>query len=64
VNGLVGAHLLQRVVRLLHAQSQDTLHTLDLANGNRTTDAAILAIVMRDERIVVTKDSDLVISFR
>ena len=36
------------------------LHTLDLAQGNRTTDAEINDLSMRESRVVVTKDSDFV----
>lgn len=39
------------------------LHTLDLPDGNRTTDAEINAISLREQRVVVTKDADFVNSF-
>ena len=41
----------------------DALHTLDLPDGNRTTDAEISAISGREDRVVVTKDADFVNSF-
>lgn len=41
----------------------DALHTLDLPLGNRTPDADIVACAIRDNRIVVTKDSDFVQTF-
>jgi len=40
-----------------------SVHTLDLPEGNRTTDLAILELCALDRRTVVTKDSDFVDSF-
>jgi predicted nuclease of predicted toxin-antitoxin system len=42
---------------------QDVLHTLDLPDGNRTSDAQINEVSTRDSRVVVTKDTDFVNSF-
>jgi predicted nuclease of predicted toxin-antitoxin system len=64
VNWLVDAQLPPRLARLLAAQGEDALHTLDLPAANRTTDTAILAMAARDDRIIVTKDADFVTSFR
>jgi predicted nuclease of predicted toxin-antitoxin system len=63
VNWLVDAHLPRRIVYLLRQHEHDAIHTLDLPNGNRTTDAELLAIAAREGRIVVTKDADFVNSF-
>jgi predicted nuclease of predicted toxin-antitoxin system len=38
----------------------DAVHTLDLPDGIRTTDAQILDLAGREQRVVVTKDSDFV----
>ncbi|HEX8323573.1 MAG TPA: DUF5615 family PIN-like protein [Tepidisphaeraceae bacterium] len=38
----------------------DAIHTLDLVEGNRTTDAHIVDLAVREHRIVVTKDADFV----
>jgi predicted nuclease of predicted toxin-antitoxin system len=57
VNWLVDAQLPPRLARLLAAQGEDALHTLDLPAANRTTDTAILAVAERDDRIIVTKCS-------
>ena len=38
----------------------DAVHTLDLPDGNRTTDAQINEIADREQRVVVTKDADFV----
>ena len=41
----------------------EAIHTLDLPARNRSTDAEINAISVREERAVVTKDADFVDSF-
>jgi predicted nuclease of predicted toxin-antitoxin system len=60
---LVDAQLPRRLVFRLREAGHDALHTLDLPNANRTTDAEIIALSMRDGRVVVTKDADFVNSF-
>lgn len=60
---LVDAQLPHRVCDLLTAEGHDALHTLDLPNGNRTTDAEINTISIQEHRVVITKDSDFVDSF-
>lgn len=39
------------------------MHTLDLPNKNRTTDAQINTISEQEQRVVITKDADFVSSF-
>lgn len=41
----------------------EATHTLDLPNGNRTTDVEINAISFREQAIVITKDADFVTTF-
>jgi predicted nuclease of predicted toxin-antitoxin system len=48
---------------LLREQGHDALHTLDLPDENRTTDARIVEIAAQEGRVVVTKDADFVESF-
>lgn len=60
---LVDAQLPRRLVYRLREAGHDALHTLDLPNGNRTSDADINALSMRESRTVVTKDADFVSSF-
>ncbi len=60
---LIDAQLPYRVARILRAQDEDALHTLDLPKGNYTNDASIRDFAERDDRIVMTKDGDFVISF-
>lgn len=59
----VDAHLPRRLARLLISKGYNALHTLDLPDGNFTTDQAINELSIREERIVITKDSDFVNSF-
>lgn len=60
---LVDAHLPRRLAYRLRDAGHDAIHTLDLPKRNRTTDAEIEAISLREERVVVTKDADFVNSF-
>lgn len=60
---VVDAQLPQRIAGWLREQGHDALHTLDLPNANRTTDAEIVELALRDGRAVVTKDADFVESF-
>jgi predicted nuclease of predicted toxin-antitoxin system len=47
----------------LRDAGHDTIHTLDLPDRNRTTDAEINELSVRDSRVVITKDTDFVDSF-
>lgn len=55
---LVDAQLPVRLARLLNAAGHDVLHTMDLADGNRTTDRRIAELADDEGRAVVTKDRD------
>lgn len=63
MNFLLDAQLPRRLAHRLRETGYDALHTLDLPNGNRTTDREILAIAEGEHRVVVTKDADFVNSF-
>jgi predicted nuclease of predicted toxin-antitoxin system len=63
MNFLVDAHLPRSLVLLLKDHGYDAVHTLDLAEGNRTTDSRINEISDIEPRVVVTKDADFVNSF-
>jgi predicted nuclease of predicted toxin-antitoxin system len=63
MNFLVDAQLPRRLARRLLKVGHDTRHTLDLPDGNRTTDNEICDIAEREQRIVITKDADFVNSF-
>ena len=60
MNVLVDAHLPRRMTAWFVAAGCDTVHTLDLPDGNRTTDAQIIDTADREQRVVVTKDADFV----
>ena len=60
---LVDAQLPRRLARELAAAGHDAVHTSDFPASNRTPDKEIVALAMRENRIVVTKDNDFVTSF-
>jgi predicted nuclease of predicted toxin-antitoxin system len=41
----------------------ETTHTLDLPQGNRTTDQSLITLSLTEQCVIVTKDSDFVESF-
>ena len=55
---LVDAQLPARLARFLNDAGHDALHTSELAEGNRTTDAQIAVVADGEGRVVVTKDRD------
>jgi len=63
MNFLVDAQLPRRLAYRLRDADHDAVHTLDLPNGNRSTDAELCEISAREQRIVITKDADFVSSF-
>ena len=60
---LIDAQLPRRFAGWLADAGHDALHTLDLPQKNRTSDAEIIACAVRDKRIVVTEDDDFVQRF-
>jgi predicted nuclease of predicted toxin-antitoxin system len=63
VKFLVDAQLPRRLARCLRLAGYDALHTLDLPKGNRTSDAEVNEIALREDRVVITKDADFVNTF-
>lgn len=55
---LVDAHLPHRLCVMFGQHGHDATHTLDLPAGNKTKDLLINEISVREQRIVVSKDSD------
>lgn len=55
---LVDAQLPARLARSLNEAGHDALHTTELPDGNRTTDARIAELADDQGRVVVTKDRD------
>jgi predicted nuclease of predicted toxin-antitoxin system len=60
---LVDAQLPRRLAWKLREAGYDTLHTLDLPDGNKTQDEEINRLSEQEKRIVLTKDADFVNSF-
>ncbi len=60
MNFLVDAQLPRRMTVWLAAAGCDAIHTLDLPNANRTSDKQVNDVADREQRVVVTKDSDFV----
>ena len=60
---LLDAQLPRRLAQALQVAGHDAIHTLDLPEGNRTTDSEIIAVAEREGRVVITKDADFVNSF-
>ncbi len=57
---LVDAQLPRKMAEWLRIASCDAIHTLDLPQGNRTSDATIIAEADSQDRVVITKDADFV----
>ena len=57
---LLDAQLPRSLVPLLQAEGCDTLHTLDLPDGNRSSDSSISALTDHQGRIVFSKDADFI----
>ena len=60
---LIDAQLPRRLVAPLRQAGLDAIHTLDLPDGNRTADRIINELSIKEQYVVVTKDSDFVESF-
>jgi predicted nuclease of predicted toxin-antitoxin system len=60
---LIDAQLPRRLVGHFPQAGVDAIHTLDLPDGNRTTDQIINELSIKEQYVVVTKDSDFVESF-
>ncbi|OAI18905.1 hypothetical protein A1507_08350 [Methylomonas koyamae] len=60
---LVDAQLPRQLAVGLNWRGHDTLHTLDLPLGNRTSDTEMNRISVEEQRVVISKDADFVNSF-
>ena len=60
MNVLVDAQLPRRMATWLIAAGCDAVHTLDLPDGNRTTDEQVSEVADREQRVVISKDADFV----
>ena len=59
----VDAQLPYQLCKLLKEKGHDTIHTDDLSSKEQTRDSIIRAIVQKEKRILITKDSDFENSF-
>jgi predicted nuclease of predicted toxin-antitoxin system len=57
---LIDAQLPRRMAGWLVSAGCDAVHTLDLPDGNRTTDEQVIECADREQRAVVSKDADFV----
>ena len=60
---LIDAQLPRRLAHQLEVAGFETTHTLDLPQGNRTTDQSLITLSLKEQFVIVTKDSDFVESF-
>jgi len=57
------AQLPRRLAADLNRLGQDATHTLELPDGNATTDIEIIRLATAENRIVISKDRDFLDSF-
>ena len=60
---LIDAQLPRRLAAELKQAGFEATHTLELPEGNRTTDQALIKLSISEQSVLVTKDSDFVQSF-
>jgi predicted nuclease of predicted toxin-antitoxin system len=63
VKFIVDAQLPKSLSDFLLLKEYDCIHTLDLPNGNATTDNEVMAFSKKGNRVVITKDNDFLESF-
>jgi len=63
MNFLIDANLPRRLVNIFRERGHHALHTLDLPDGNATTDQAILMAADEQNCVIATKDSDFTTFF-
>jgi len=62
VKFIIDAQLPIKLAVALNSAGHEAVHTLDLPDGNRTSDTFITRLADTEERIVVSKDADFVTS--
>ena len=60
---IVDAQLPKAVSELINSKGQDSIHTLDLPDKNKTQDGFITRLATDEQRIVITKDADFLESY-
>ncbi len=60
---IIDAQLPKSLSDFLNYRGHDSIHTLELPKQNSTNDQDIIALALKEKRIVVTKDNDFLESF-
>jgi len=60
VKFIVDAQVPKKLSLLLCWKGYDSIHTLDLLNGNKTKDSEINQISLDEKRVLITKDLDFI----
>jgi predicted nuclease of predicted toxin-antitoxin system len=63
VKFLVDAQLPRRLALWLQQRGHDVVHTFQLVAQNQTPDAVLLALANQEQRVLLTKDTDFLITF-
>ena len=63
MNFIVDAQLPKALALFLNTIGHDAIHTIDLPEQNRTSDNLIIDIAIKENRIVISKDSDFLESY-
>jgi predicted nuclease of predicted toxin-antitoxin system len=63
VKFLVDAQLPRRLALWLQQRGHDVVHTLNLPQQNRTPDPFLLAMSNKEDRVLITKDTDFEITY-
>ena len=60
---LIDAQLPKQLSDFLNQSGYDSIHTLQLPNANRTSDKEVNEICLNENRVLITKDNDFLVSF-
>jgi predicted nuclease of predicted toxin-antitoxin system len=60
---IVDAQLPKTLSDLINSKGQDSIHTLELPDKNRTQDGFITRLATEERRVVITKDADFLESY-
>lgn len=60
---VVDAQLPKTLSDFIKSQGQDSIHTLELPNKNKTRDGFITQLAIAEQRVVITKDTDFLESY-
>jgi len=64
MNFLVNAQLPLKLVSFIKTKGHNVIHTNDLPKKDRSTDTEIWNIALKGNRILITKDTDFINSFK